>query len=151
MIIYLGADHRGFALKEHIKKFLEREGYELADCGNTERDAEDDYPDFASLVATVVAKDPAARRGILACGSGVGVDVTANKFAGIRSVLAFSPEEVRLARADDDVNILSLPADFIDNHDAEKMVEIFLRTPFKGEVKYKRRINKIKKIETKTS
>ncbi len=79
MLIFIGADHRGFQLKESLKKYLEDSGYEVIDVGNDHYDENDDYPDFAAKAAKAVREDPANRRGILICGSGVGVDVVANK------------------------------------------------------------------------
>jgi ribose 5-phosphate isomerase B len=147
MIIYLGADHRGFYLKEKIKDFLKQSGYEVADKGNSVYDESDDYPDFAASASREVAADPGVRRGILFCGSGVGVDIVANKFNGIRSVLGINPDQVYASRHDDDANILSLPADFIDFEGAKKMVGVFLQTPFSEDESDKRRRDKIRDIE----
>lgn len=148
MLIYIGADHRGFNLKERLKEFLHNEGYEVVDSGNKRYEEGDDYPDFASAVAREVSKDPGERRGVLICGSGVGVDVVANKFAGIRSALVTSTDQAYSARHDDDVNILSLAADFmIEEDDAQKIVKVFLVTPFSGKERYKRRISKITELE----
>lgn len=147
MLIYIGSDHRGFRLKGILSTFLRGEGYEVMDVGNKVYDEEDDYPDFAAMVGSGVAEDPGQRRGILACGSGVGVDVVANKFSGVRSVLGLSPDQVYAARHDDDVNVLSLSADFILEEDAQKMVKVFLATPFGREEKYRRRLNKIAELE----
>ena len=84
MIIYLGADHKGFKLKEYLKNSLKEKGYEIVDLGNDSYDENDDYPDFASAVAQRVSVDYEQSRGILSCGSGVGVDVVANKFKNVR-------------------------------------------------------------------
>ena len=92
MIIYIGADHRGFKLKETLKQFLQREGYTVNDMGNTEYLEGDDYPDFAKLVAQKVSANPADSRGIVICASGVGVDIVANKFPNVRSALGFNPD-----------------------------------------------------------
>jgi ribose 5-phosphate isomerase B len=147
MIIYLGADHRGFQLKEILKKFLKEKGYSVSDLGAKIYDENDDYPDFAKLVAEKVSADFQNGRGILLCGSGVGVDVVANKFPGIRSVLGFSPDQVLVSRNDDDTNILSLPADFLEPEEAKKIVSVWLQTPFSGEERHKRRIEKIRAID----
>lgn len=149
MLIYIGSDHRGFGFKEKLREFLRNEGYEVVDVGDKVYDEADDYPDFASAVAEKVGADPERRRGILLCGSGVGMDVAANKFAGVRSALGFSPDQVYAARHDDDANILSLPVDFLPEEDALKILKVFLATPFAGEERYKRRIEKILKIEEK--
>jgi ribose 5-phosphate isomerase B len=147
MTIYLGADHRGFNLREYLKKKLVGEGYEVVDMGNTSADPNDDYPVFAKAVAEKVAEHPAEDRGIVICGSGTGVDIVANKFKGIRSALATSPVHIGIARHDDDVNVLALPADFLDEVAASAIVEKFLETQFAGDEKYKRRIDEISGLE----
>ena len=147
MIIYIGADHRGFKLKETLKQFLQREGYTVNDMGNTEYLEGDDYPDFAKLVAQKVSANPADSRGIVICASGVGVDIVANKFPNIRSALGFSPDQVVEARSDDDVNVLALASDFLEEEEAKKIVSVWLQTPFYGEERDKRRIEKIRQID----
>ncbi len=148
MLIYIGADHRGFNLKKSLKNFLEKKGYEVIDVGNTKLDENDDYPDFAKLVGDAVSQDLLARKGILICGSGVGVDVVANKFKGVRSSLAFNSDQAFLARNDDDANVLSLPADFLNEEDAEKILGTWLVTGFSGEEPRVRRLGKIGEIES---
>ncbi|MEX2033059.1 MAG: RpiB/LacA/LacB family sugar-phosphate isomerase [Candidatus Colwellbacteria bacterium] len=147
MIIYIGADHRGFKLKETLKQFLQESGYTVSDLGNTQYFEGDDYPDFAKLVAQKVSADPQNSRGILICGSGVGVDIVANKFPNIRSALGFSPDQVVEARSDDDVNVLALAADFLEEDEAKKIVSVWLQTPFDGDLRDKRRIEKIRQID----
>lgn len=147
MIIYIGADHRGFNLKERIKPFLHDLGYECFDVGNAKYDEKDDYPDFAVAVAKKVSAEPDRDRGILICGSGVGVDVVANKHKDVRSALAISTDQIFDARHDDNVNILSLAADFVAEEDALKIVRIFLETPFAGDGRFKKRLEKISFIE----
>lgn len=147
MIIYIGADHRGFYLKETIKQALKPEGYEVIDLGNSESDSGDDYPDFAGAVAEKVAGTGGEVRGIVICGSGIGVDVVANKFNGVRSALAMSPDHIRAGRHDDDVNVLSLAADFIKPEVALDIVHAFLSTPFEKEERYSRRLGKISELE----
>lgn len=144
----MGADHRGFDLKEKLKIFLGKEGYDTEDLGAATLNSEDDYVDFAAKVAEEVVKNPETR-GILLCGSGAGVDIVANKFDGVRSVLASSPEEARAAREDDDVNILALASDFLNQSEVEAISKSFLETEFKGEERHKRRLNKISEIEKK--
>src|SRR3989338_6227342 len=102
MLIYIGADHQGFNLKEALKNFLKNQGYEVVDVGNLEYNELDDYPDFAKLVARAVSQDPSNRKGIVICGSGVGVDMVANKFDGARSALVNNIEQAVLSRQDED-------------------------------------------------
>ena len=147
MLIYIGADHRGFKLKETLKQFLQREGYTVTDLGNSEYLEGDDYPDFAKLVAQKVSADALNARGIVICGSGAGVDIVANKFPNIRSALGFSPDQVVEARSDDDVNVLALAADFLEEDEAKKIVSVWLQTPFDGDERDKRRIEKIRQID----
>lgn len=147
MLIYFGADHGGFRLKEVLKDLIRGQGYEIADLGNTTYDKNDDYPDFAALVAKQISGDPERNRGILICRSGVGVDIVANKFKGVRSVLGFSPDHVYAARRDDDVNILSLAAEFVTDEDAKKMVEVFLATKAGVDERYRLRLKKIAELE----
>ena len=147
MIIYIGADHRGFNLKEQIKADLKNQGYEVVDVGAEKYDEADDYPVFAKAVGEKVSLDPDRSRGILICGSGVGVDIAANKFKKVRAGLAISPDQVYSARHDDNVNVLVLAADFIEESEASKMVKTFLATPFGGDERYKRRVGEISEIE----
>jgi len=153
MTIYLGADHRGFPLKETLKQMLVNDGYDVVDCGATAPVPDDDYPDYAHAVAEAVGKNPGAGsesgdRGILVCGSGVGIDIAANKFHGIRSALTAFPDQIYAARHDDDVNVLALAADFTDAETAKKLVKVFLSTPFaSNEERYRRRIEKISEFE----
>jgi ribose 5-phosphate isomerase B len=149
MLVYFGADHGGFELKERLKPFVKGLGYEIVDLGNTVLDKSDDYPDFAAAVAAKVAAEQGNAKGILVCRSGAGVDITANKFDGVRSVLGVNPDQVYDARHDDDVNVLSLDSDFVLPEDAEKMVKVFMQTQFGAEERYKRRLDKIKDIEKK--
>ncbi len=147
MLIYIGADHKGFQLKEALKKKLSEWGYEIADVGNTQLDKNDDYPDFAVKVAEKINQEPFSRKGVLICGSGVGVDIAANKFNRVRSSLVFNADQAYQARHDDDANILSLPADFISEEDAVKILSTWLQTPFSEEPHHRRRIAKISDIE----
>ncbi|MEK9182170.1 MAG: RpiB/LacA/LacB family sugar-phosphate isomerase [Patescibacteria group bacterium] len=142
-MIYLGADHRGYNLKEEIKKFLTESGYDFEDMGNFKHDTDDDYTDFAKLVAEKVSQNPEKDKGILICGSGVGVDITANKFKGVRSALADDIETAKQSREHDDTNVLSLPANEVDFDLAKKIVSAWLSTPFSDREKYKRRVDKM--------
>lgn len=145
-MIYLGADHRGFELKERVSKWLSGWGHKYEDLGNHKLDLEDDYPDFAEKVGRKVARGKGAL-GILICESGVGMDIVANRMPGVRCGLGFSSQQVRLAKRDDNINCLALPADFVDEPTAKIIIQMFLETSFCGGEKYLRRIEKIEKIK----
>ena len=147
MLIYIGADHRGFELKEILKKFLQENGYEVIDVGNDHYDKNDDYPDFAALAAHAVSQDSINRRGILICGSGAGMNIVANKFESVRAVSINNSEQAKLSRNDGDSNIISLSADFIDKEKAEDILRVWLKAPFSGDERHKRRLKKIMEIE----
>ncbi len=152
MTIYIAADHRGFALKETLKEELKKDGYALIDLGDATNVSDDDYPDFAAAVGAKVGAEGASGgdvRGIVICGSGFGVDIVANKFKGVRSALAMSPEHIRAGRHDDDVNVLSIAADFIAPEKALEIARVFLRTAFDKEERYARRLGEIAAIEDK--
>jgi len=144
-MIYLGADHRGYKLKEKIKSWLSEQKIEFEDLGADKLDLQDDYPDFARKVAVRVSQKNDSF-GILVCGTGAGVDIVANRQKGVRSVLGFDPYQVKMARKNDNVNILSLAADFISEDLAYKLVVNFLKTPFSGKEKHQRRIGKIDSV-----
>jgi len=146
MQVYLGADHRGFKLKEKIKKWLEEWDYEVKDMGASEFDLKDDYTLYAEKVGSIVGKEKGAR-GVLLCGSGVGVDVTANKFDGVRASIGKTSEQVKAGRSDDNMNILVIAADYTKEDEAKKMVKAFLETKFEGKARQKRRLSDIEKIE----
>ena len=140
MKLAIGADHAGFSLKEKLKKYLAENGHEVKDFGcHSEQSV--DYPDFAHPVANAVEKKE-ADFGLLMCGSGNGINMTANKHAGIRSALCWAPEIAKLARQHNDANILTLPARFIEEAEAKKCVDVFLSTPFEGG-RHQGRVNKI--------
>lgn len=147
MTIYIGADHRGFQLKEDLKKYLTEQGHAVADLGNSQYDKNDDYPDFAKLVAEKVSVAPEESRGILICGSGAGVAIVANKFQNVRAALAVSPKHAFMLRNDEDVNVLTLSAEFTNFDRAKETVDTFLRTPFSAEPRHRRRVEKIQKLE----
>lgn len=150
-MLYLGADHRGFSLKEKLKAWLGVRGVVFQDVGAEALHTDDDYPDFAELAAREVSKKPAEHRGILICGSGAGVCIAANKFRGIRAAFATTPEMARAIRNDDDVNILCLASDFVPEDKAFEIVDTWLHTPFGNKERYNRRIKKISDIESRLS
>jgi len=147
MAIYIGADHRGVDLKQQLVTFLKELGEDVIDVGNNDSDAEDDYPDVARSVAEPVSKDPDKTKGIVLCGSGVGINIAANKHRHVRSGVCMNPEQARVARADDDINILALASDFVDQETAQQIVKVFLHTEFSGGERPKRRIKKLGDIE----
>src|SRR3972149_6796274 len=142
MKIYIGADHRGFDLKNDLKQWLISLGHQIEDSGANQKTPFDDYTDFAVGVANKVVAEQGSR-GIVICGSGAGVDITANKIRGIRACLGFNIEQVKAARADDDVNVLALSSDFTIFDDAKLLIDAFLKTPFDPTDNHVRRIEKI--------
>ena len=150
MKIFIGADHRGFYLKEFLKEKLEKSGYKVEDCGNFFYDPNDDYPDFAFKVGEKV-RNNFESLGILICGSGAGVCFAVNKIKGIRGSLALNPEMVRVVKEDDNINVLCLASDFTKENLAWEIVKTFLETKFKNEEKYLRRIKKIEDYENKNN
>lgn len=146
MKVFVGADHRGYRLKESLKQWLILEGHDVADCGNDHEDASDDFPDFSFAVADAVARESDSL-GLVICGSGAGVVIAANKVAGIRAAISYSPEESIRNRQHDDINVLALAADWTDEIKAKAIVTAFLTAKFLGEEKYVRRIAKIAERE----
>lgn len=144
MKIAIGADHAGFALKDQVRDALRQAGHDVTDVG-THSDESTDYPDYAGTVAHDVVSG-AADRGILVCSTGVGMSIAANKVDGIRAAVALNPDEVRLTRAHNDANILTLGARYTDPQAANEMVRIFLETPFDGG-RHARRVGKIAQLE----
>lgn len=146
MRVYIGGDHRGFHLKEKVAKWLFDARFKFEDVGAQVLDPNDDYTKYAQEVASLVANDENSL-GILLCGSGVGVDVAANKFDGIRASIGKSPKQVQAGRRDDDMNVLVLAADFTKEEEAKEMVKVFLETEFQKISRHKRRLKEIEKIE----
>ncbi len=145
-MLYIGADHRGFELKEELKRRLEADGLEVEDLGNEVFDPADDYVDFAKAVAEMVANDSDSK-GVLICGSGVGVDMAANKVRGARSCLVYDQKRAIQSREHEDANIICLASDILIADDAYEMVKAFLQTPFTGEERHLRRLNKLKELD----
>lgn len=128
--IPIASDHAGFELKEKVKAGLVARGFEVDDLG-THSAASTDYPDYAHPVARRVEAGEAAR-GILLCGTGLGMAYAANRHPGVRAAVAWAPEIAELARRHNDANVLALPARFVSEADADAIVEKFLSTPFEG-------------------
>jgi len=138
--IAIGSDHAGLDYKVHITKMLEKAGWLVADQGTYTHES-CDYPDYAHPVAHMVETGKATA-GILICGSGNGVCMTANKHAGIRAALCWEEELAALARSHNDANVLCIPARFISLETAEKMTDLFLSVPFEGG-RHQKRVEKI--------
>ncbi len=161
MTVYLATDHAGFALKEKVKVFLQKEGYVVEDCGAHTFDKNDDYPDFISIAAKKVSENPDETKAIIFGGSGQAEAIVANKFKNVRCGLFYTPavpvgeadatgresqdpfEIVRLNREHNNANVLSLGARFLSEEDACKAVNIWLETAFPGDERHVRRIKKI--------
>lgn len=137
--IYIGSDHAGYGLKEVIKNHMQKKGYDVEDCG-THSEESTDYPDYAHPVANNV--DGKENFGILICGSGNGISMSANKHDHIRCALCWTAEIAELARLHNDANILSMPARFIDENTAKNIVDTFFSTSFEGG-RHQRRVDKI--------
>ncbi len=138
MKICIGSDHRGFELKENIIEFYKN--YEWIDVG-TDSSEVTDYPLYAQAVCAAILEKK-VDSGILLCGSGIGISIAANRFKGIYAALCWSPEVARLAKEDDNVNVLVLPADFISLSQAVSCIDIWQKTAFKGG-RYAKRLNLI--------
>ncbi len=130
MKISVGADHAGFELKEHIKKYLEKKGYEIIDEGTNSLESVD-YPDFGKAVGQRVANKE-AEYGVVVCGSGIGISIAANKVNGIRCARVDEPLSARLSRLHNDANVIALGGRLIGPTMAEEVIEEFLNTEFEG-------------------
>lgn len=146
MRVVLAADHRGYNLKEALKAHLKTQGYDVEDVGAHASDPADDYPDFALAGARKIAADPEAR-GIFFCGSGMGMDIVANKVKGVRATVVYSKESAVHARERDDANVMTIAADVFSAEDTRDIVSLFLSTPFGGAERDIRRQKKIWQIE----
>ena len=143
-MVYLGADHRGFELKNKIVLELREKGWTVTDL-TPKKDLDDDYPDISIKLGEKIVLEKAL--GVLICGSGAGVTIAANKVIGVRAALAMTKKQARKIREDDDINVLCLAADFVNDEDNIEIVKDFLETIFVAEERFIRRINKIKKYE----
>ena len=149
MKIYLASDHAGFKLKGKLSAFLLQKGHEIVDLGNKIYDENDDYPNFISPLAEKVAQEKNTL-GLVIGKSGNGEAMVANKVIGIRAALCLSTEMAKLARSHNDANILVLGAEFVQDKEAEEIVEVFSSTPFSNEERHKRRIEEISSYEQKS-
>jgi ribose 5-phosphate isomerase B len=144
MKIALGADHAGFPLKEKIKQWLTEEGQQVDDKGTLSNDSVD-YPDFARKVGEEVAAKK-VDRGILVCGSGIGMSIAANKVPGVRAANAHTVYEAQMSREHNDANVLTLGARTLNESEAHSILDTWLRTKFAGG-RHQRRVDKISQIE----
>jgi ribose 5-phosphate isomerase B len=142
--VLIASDHAGFDGKEAIKKTLDEMGVEYEDLGTGSLESVD-YPDYAERVAKGVASGE-AERGILVCGSGIGMEITANKVAGVRAALAWNEETARLARRHNDANVVAVGGRTTSQETIDQIVRAFLTTDFEGG-RHQRRIEKIKRLE----
>jgi ribose 5-phosphate isomerase B len=140
-MLYLGADHGGYRLKEFLKKYFNSKKIKYRDLGAYSEEPVD-YPDIAYKVAKKVAKEKA--KGILICGTGIGMCIAANKVKGIRAVVAYDKYSAEMSRLHNDANVLCLRGREVDFKEQLKLVNIWLKTKFSGEARHKRRIAKIR-------
>lgn len=145
MNIYIGADHRGYKLKKALYEWLVNKRYAVVDMGAYIHDGKDDYTLYAEKVGSLVAHEHAM--GILICGSGVGINVAANKIDGVRASLGLNPQQVKAGRKDDDMNVLVLASDFVSERSAKKMVEVFIKGMFDKKDRHVRRLTDIERME----
>lgn len=141
--IYVGADHAGFDLKQKLVAELKKLGYEPIDVGPKTLDPSDDYPDYAKPVAEAVSGGK-VRRGVLTCGTGLGMAYAANRFPNVRAAVVWNPEVAELARKHNDANVLVLPSRFLSEKQGLEILHKWLDTKFEGG-RHQRRVEKIDK------
>lgn len=146
MRIAIGSDHRGFQLKEQLVALLRSKHHEIEDVGTHTPDSVD-YPDYAAIVARRVSEG-GAERGILICGTGIGMAIAANKFPGVRAAPCSDEITAEISRRHNNLNVLCLSADMLSPRTAERMVEIWVDAPFEGG-RHERRVAKIRDLEPK--
>lgn len=150
MKVYLGSDHAGFDLKEHVFAYLAKRGINIEDVGGRTLDPGDDFPQFAQRAAIkIIGDEDPDVRAILICGGGQGMAMAANRFRGIRASVIWDAEEARMTRNDNDSNILCLPARVLQREDEavwQDIIDTWLHTPFAEAVRFKRRNAEIDEI-----
>jgi ribose 5-phosphate isomerase B len=144
--IAIGSDHAGYEAKERAKQALASLGAEVVDEG-TQGSESVDYPDFGAAVGRAVASGE-VERGVLICGSGIGIAIAANKIAGVRAAVCWNEETARLARQHNDANVVCLGARFIDPDLAVRMIRVFMETEFDGG-RHQQRVDKLTKLDEK--
>lgn len=147
MKIYLAADHGGYEYKQQLSNYLKGLGLEIVDCGATQPNPDDDYPEFVAVLAQKMQVDPESL-GIVICRNGVGVSIAANRFNHLRCGLGLNEAHVKSARLDDNINVLALGADYFDLLTSQKLVDAFLNTPFSNLERHVRRLAKINQLNT---
>jgi ribose 5-phosphate isomerase B len=140
-MIPIASDHAGVEMKERLVKELRQLGYEPQDLGSRDATTPDDYPDYAHVVAKEVASGE-AKRGILLCGSGIGMDIVANRYPGVRAALAWKPEIGAMSRQHNDANVLVLPSRFMSIEEGVATMKEWLSAKFEGG-RHERRVKKI--------
>ena len=143
MTIFIGADHRGYQLKDKLITYIQDKNIRIEDMGNYIYDPDDDFPDYAQKVAQAVLQNPKEHLGIVICGSGAGVCIAANRFKGIYSIVGMNPQHVIDSRRDDHINVLALAANYTTEEDAQKMIDVYLETHPVHKEKYTRRLKKV--------
>ncbi len=146
MRIAVGSDHAGFELKEKVKEFLKEKGHKYHDFGAENFDPQDDYPEYGRRVAEAVASGE-YDRGIVVCGTGMGISISANKVPGVRAAACYTTDMARISRLHNDANVLALGGRLIAKELASDIVAVWLETPFSGEERHVRRIEQIRNIE----
>ena len=144
--ILIASDHAGFALKEKIKPYLSKKGLEVTDLGTYSKDR-CDYPKFAYALARQVSEKK-SKRGVLVCKTGIGNSIMANRFSGVRAALVYNVKAARLSREHNDSNVLVLGSAFVNKLLAQRIIDMWLKTPFAGGMHLKR-LNLIKSLERK--
>ena len=146
MKITIGSDHAGFELKEDLRKYLQERNVEVADVGTSDPSPVD-YPDIGSLVAARVSRGE-IERGLLICGSGIGMSIVANRFPGVRAALCYGVEGARISREHNNANVLVLGARMTGRDQAREIVRVWLESDFQGG-RHEGRLNKIRLLEEK--
>jgi len=146
MLVGIAADHGAFSLKNNMKTYLERLGYEIKDFGAHQYDPADDYPDFVIPLSKAVASGE-VERGIALCGSGVGACFTANKIKNVRAALITETYSAHQGVEHDDLNVICVGGRVVGESLAQEIIKAFLSATYSGEERHERRLNKVKKIE----
>ena len=147
MLIFMGADHAGYELKNALREHLHHAGHEVVDLGAKTLDEDDDYPRYAYSVASrILGEEDGTALGVLICGSGQGMSIAANRVNGVRAALAWDIASATGARVDDDANVLVLPARYIDPGEAAGMIDAWLAAVFSADPKYRRRLDELEQL-----